>query len=86
VVEGSLGHGTEVDRRPEPFVKVVHELTTSAIRIEGRNVARVRIESDKVVAQEGFRPGRLRRRRREAKARTAAIITKIFLILRGNSL
>src|SRR5215472_10709857 len=53
------GYGTEVDHAADPLVEVVDELASSAIGVEGRKEGRVRIESDKVVAQEGFHLGPL---------------------------
>src|SRR5215467_11069067 len=79
--EAAIGHGTDVDHPAEPTIRVVSDLTTSAICVEGRKQARVRIESDVVVAQEGFHLGSSAAAATKVKVRTAANITMILRIL-----
>jgi len=54
-LEGAFGYAAHVEYAVDPPVDVVHELAASAIRVEKRNVASVRIKSDSIGAITGVR-------------------------------
>ena len=62
----ALSDRTHIVHTADPPVYVVGELSASAIRVERRNKVRVGIEPDKMITEESFRHGKVRRSRHQS--------------------